>query len=69
MVRIRDQQDRRKHQWKKFVEIRTLIREMEEKLLLKRQGAIQGVMSLNGQPYLRYKLCSFWFFTFRKCEK
>jgi hypothetical protein len=44
-VRIRDQQSRREQQMKKCVEVRTLIRDMEEELILKRQENL----SLNEQ--------------------
>ncbi|KAK4026155.1 Kinesin-like protein [Daphnia magna] len=44
-VKIREQQNRREQQMKKCVEVRTLIREMEEELILKRQE----VLSLNEQ--------------------
>ena len=39
-VRIREQQSRREQQMKKCVEVRTLIREMEEELILKRQEVL-----------------------------
>lgn len=44
-MKIREQQNRREQQMKKCVEVRTLIREMEEELILKRQE----VLSLNEQ--------------------